>query len=113
MPDGFISRDLTISLRSEKYMIINLKDLLTLYRVHPDEQLESVILRGAQYVRAQDLAKALRKSAYFLEWADVLRLLQVCKLQETDVERGAFLNLCRSIRDGEPLDAYSLQDVRY
>lgn len=113
MPDGFISRDLTISLRSEKYMITNVKDLLSLYSLNRDARLLPVLVGGTRYIRTLDLEKLLRKSKFFLEWLDILDSLQHLGLEDTRDEIEYFRAVCVAVTGGEPLDSYVQADVRF
>ena len=77
-PCGFIERDLTLSMLSDRYHVINLKDLLTLYRQQPDEWLRPYIKKGInvlqEYVKNNNLADAIQRSLYFIETIDTFYL---------------------------------------
>jgi hypothetical protein len=78
LPQGFIDRDLTLSVGSDQYQIINLKDLLTLYQQEPVPWLRPYITgafgSGYELVRRWGLEKAVRRSPYYFEFMDVLHL---------------------------------------
>ena len=77
-PCGFIERDLTLSMLSDRYHVINLKDLVTLYRQQPDEWLRPYIKKGInvlrEYVKNNKLEEAIQRSLYFIETIDTLYL---------------------------------------
>jgi hypothetical protein len=73
-PDGFIERDLTLSFYSDKYHVLNVKDLLELYLGDRQDWLRPYLDRGVAWIRRLDLEKALERSPYYWEWPDVLRL---------------------------------------
>jgi hypothetical protein len=101
LPRGFIDRDLTLTVGSDHYHIINLKDLLTLYRQTPLPWLRPCITSafGIAYelVRGWGFEKAIRRSQYYFEFMDVLYLYdqlidplppQEISLMEGALERG-------------------------
>lgn len=77
-PGGFINRDLNISMFSDIYLIVNLKDLLTLYQQEPSIWLRSYIVNGfifmQKFLNKMDLSKAIKSSPYYIEYVDVLYL---------------------------------------
>jgi hypothetical protein len=73
-PDGFIERDLSLSFYSDKYHLLNVKDLLELYLGDRQEWLRPFIVRGIAWIRKLDLERALARSPYYWEWPDVLIL---------------------------------------
>jgi hypothetical protein len=77
-PGGFIERDLNFSFFSEIYHIINLKDLLILYRREPFPWLYPYIKKGFafehNYIQKLGLEKALKISPYYIEYIDILCL---------------------------------------
>ena len=78
LPGGFIDRDLTLSVASDHYHTLNLKDLLTLYRQRPEPWLRDYIKDGFKFifgiVRGWGLDKAVLRSPYYFEFIDVLHL---------------------------------------
>lgn len=72
MPNGFIERDLTVSFAPDGYHIINLKDLLTLYKQEPFPWLTQYIQDGVELVRKIDLICVLDKDSQYIEWIDTL-----------------------------------------
>lgn len=77
-PGGFTERDLTLSFASDRYHIINLKDLLTLYQQEPLAWLRPYIKDSTAFVRkfVRDLgvATAVERSPYYIELIDILYL---------------------------------------
>lgn len=71
---GFTERDLTLSCASDRYHLINLKDLLTLYKQEHFPWLRSYIKNGVSFIRTLDFTKALKRSPYYIEWIDILHL---------------------------------------
>ena len=61
-PCGFIERDLTLSMLSDRYHVINLKDLLTLYRQQPDEWLRPYIKKGINVFNEKPLSLCYKES---------------------------------------------------
>jgi hypothetical protein len=78
LPGGFIDRDLSLSVASDQYHVINVKDLLTVYQQDPAPWLRGYITGafkfGHQLVRRWGLEKAVRRSPYYFEFMDVLQL---------------------------------------
>ena len=81
-PCGFIERDLTLSMASDRYHVINVKDLLTLYNQKPFEWLKSYIQKGTdvlrEYLKNDSLPIAIQRSPYFIEIIDALYLYNKC-----------------------------------
>jgi hypothetical protein len=77
-PDGFTERDLTLSFLSDRYHIINIKDLLVLYRQEPMPWLRPYIRNGTafvrQFIRKRGLAEVVAQSPYYIELVDILYL---------------------------------------
>ena len=77
-PSGFIERDLSLSRVSDRYMITNIKDLLTLYQQDPLTWLGPYVRNGTAYLRefisASGLSGLLKQSPYFIEFIDILFL---------------------------------------
>jgi hypothetical protein len=77
-PGGFVERDLTLSFASDRYHIINLKDLLTLYQQEPLAWLRPCIEDGVAFargfVRDFGVGAAIARSPYYIELIDILYL---------------------------------------
>jgi hypothetical protein len=77
-PNGFIERDLTITMAFESYHVINIKDLLTLYKQDPLPWLDYFIREGTTYlrkfVREIGLPRNLAESPIYIEFVDILFL---------------------------------------
>jgi hypothetical protein len=77
-PPGFIDRDLTLSVASDHYHNTNLKDLLILYRHERAPWLRDYVKDGfafsADVVRRWGVDNAVRRSPYYFEFMDILRL---------------------------------------
>lgn len=75
-PGGFINRDLTVSFFSDIYLIVNLKDLLTLYQQQPSIWLRTYIVDGFtflhKFLNKTGLKAAVESSLYYIEYVDVL-----------------------------------------
>ncbi len=84
-PGGFIKRDLTRTFASYPYQIINLKDLLTLYKQKPFAWLRSYIKDGITFVRAfvdeLEIENVVESSPFYIE------LIDVCHLYDKLIER--------------------------
>ena len=77
-PGGFIERDLTLSMASDSYHIVNLKDLLTLYEQASFDWLRPYIVNGTAFIRKLvhkiDITNAIRHSPLYIEFIDMLYL---------------------------------------
>jgi hypothetical protein len=77
-PEGFIERDLTRSFASDRYHIINTKDLLLLYQQKPLAWLRPFIGNGTtfarEFVHRLGVAAAVRRSPFYIELIDILCL---------------------------------------
>ena len=77
-PSGFIERDLSFSEMSKRYHILNVKDLLSLYKDDPNKVILSYIKGGVAYIKTEFKTKSLEKhlteSPFFIEYEDVLYL---------------------------------------
>jgi hypothetical protein len=104
-PNGLIERDLTLSFVSDRYHIINLKDLLHLYHVRRLPWLAECIRRGVEFTRGLDLTRALRHSPYYVEWIDVLLLYDRLIEPVPDEELAGAEDAIREVRGGYSLDA--------
>jgi len=78
LPGGFIERDINLSMLSDRYHIINVKDLLTLYMICRDHRLIPYIQDGVQFVetiiKKKSFNSLLRRSPYYIEYLDILQL---------------------------------------
>jgi len=78
LPQGFIERDLTLSVAADDYHNTNLKDLLTLYQQKPYPWLRPYIKNGFTFacnlVRTLGLSQAIARSPYYFEFIDMLHL---------------------------------------
>jgi hypothetical protein len=78
LPGGFIERDLNLSMISDRYHVINVKDLLTLYQISRHEWLIPYIKNGVnfliRYVKQKTLNNLLDKSLYYIEYPDILKM---------------------------------------
>jgi hypothetical protein len=78
MPNGFIERDLNLTKASDRYHVINIKDLLMLYDLDREEWLVPYIVNGVQFLRniikQCTLETLLRRSPYYIEYIDILIL---------------------------------------
>jgi hypothetical protein len=116
LPGGFIDRDLTLSVASDHYHNINVKDLLTLYQQTPDPWLRDYIKNAfgfsSRLVRTWGLDKAVLRSPYYFEFMDILHLYdrlieplppqEIARIEET-LQRGS---------GGYSLDYYASELVR-
>lgn len=82
MPSGFIERDLNLSVRSLKYHVANLIDLMNLYRLVRDPVVESTIIRGVGWL-VNNLEVACQ-SEYGTAVPDILRFAQNMLPYEAD-----------------------------
>lgn len=77
-PNGFIERDLSRSMASDRYMVTNVKDLLTLCKQDPMPWLRSYCRKGTAFLRrfidASGLPFYLQRSPYYIEFVDILLL---------------------------------------
>jgi hypothetical protein len=78
LPGGLIERDLNITKLSDRYHIINIKDLLSLYKIDRDDRLIPYIKEGLKFVEKlldnTSLDNLLKYSPYYVEYLDILRL---------------------------------------
>ena len=84
-PNGFIERDLSLSMASDRYHVTNIKDFLTLYQQDRLPWLANFIREGTSFligfVRERGLSRSLKESPYYIEFIDILYLYD--KLIET------------------------------
>lgn len=77
-PGGFTERDLSLSMLSARYHVINMKDLLLLYKHDPNEKFVPYIENGIKflknYLNIHTYNKKLSDSLYFIEYLDILKL---------------------------------------
>ena len=111
-PNGFVERDLTFSWASDRYHIINIKDLLTLYQQEPVAWLPPYIENGVAFARQLDLAQALGRSPYYIEWMDILYLynLLIAPIEASEFE--AAMKTIEAETEGYSLDYYASELVR-
>ena len=111
-PNGFVERDLTLSWASDRYHIINIKDLLTLYQQEPVAWLPPYIENGVAFARQLDLAQALGRSPYYIEWMDILYLynLLIAPIEASEFE--AAMKTIEAETEGYSLDYYASELVR-
>ena len=109
-PSGFIERDLTLSMLSDRYHVINLKDLLTIYHQQPTEWLRPYIIKGMnilrRYVTNKSLADALQRSPYFIETIDIYYLYDKCIERIDNDEFKEIENVISTQTGGYSLDYY-------
>jgi hypothetical protein len=78
LPGGLIERDLNVTRFSDRYHIINIKDLLSLYMTGRDERLVPYIRDGFKFIGKlldnSSLDSLLNQSPYYIEYLDVMRL---------------------------------------
>jgi hypothetical protein len=78
LPQGFIERDLTLSVAADDYHNTNLKDLLTLYQQVPYPWLRPYIKNGFAFerdmIQTLGLSQAVARSPYYFEFVDILKL---------------------------------------
>jgi hypothetical protein len=111
-PNGFIERDLSLSMASDRYHVTNVKDLLRLYEIARESWLRPYIRGGVTFLRglvARDgIEHLLRRSPYFMEVVDVLelysRLIEPVPAAEIDAVRtGVFSAMGGCSLEGEML----------
>jgi hypothetical protein len=113
MPDGFIERDLTLSVRSKKYHILNLKDLLLLYQLTNQDWLRPYIVAGLSSGKTADLARELKKSPYFLEWLDILQLAADAEIGDFSAELSIAQDIVSDVTRSFPLDFHVHDTIRF
>jgi hypothetical protein len=115
-PGGFTERDLTLTFASDRYHVINLKDLLTLYQQEPLAWLRPCIEDGTAFVRGfvgdLGITAAVERSPYYIELVDVLylydKLIEPVPFEEMGaVEAGVYQQT-----GGYSLDRYAAEPVR-
>jgi hypothetical protein len=110
--NGFIERDLTLSFASDRYHIINLKDLLLLYKQTKLKWLRPIIEKSfdnmMKFIDDLGLDSAIEKSEYFIETIEVFNLYSksVKSLQQQKIERIEEIILNHT--GGYSLDNYGL-----
>ncbi|MCE5184846.1 MAG: hypothetical protein LLF76_01830 [Planctomycetaceae bacterium] len=62
MPNGFIERDLTFSFYNQFYHLLNMEQLLMLYKVEPSEWLRRILVKAVQYTVRSKMALYLAQS---------------------------------------------------
>jgi len=110
-PNGFIDRDLTVEIASDRYHVTNLKDLLTLYLQRPLPWLVPYIKNGFEfllgYLEDMGIEEAIRRSPYFIEVAEILSMYDKVVKPVPDKE---FLGIIEGIlraTGGYSLDYYT------
>lgn len=114
-PGGLIERDLTLSMVSDSYHVVNLKDLLTLYQQEPLPWLRPYLIEGIQFtrkiVRAVGMPNVIRHNPLYIELIETLhlydRLIEKVPGKELqDVARGI-----QEYTGGESLDIHASELV--
>ena len=126
-PNGFIERDLSRSMASHSYHVINIKDLLTLYQQDPLPWLAYFIRGGTtflrRFVRDVGFSRNLKESPYYIEFIDVLFLyneligsltpeeMKIAEETILNVTGGYSIDLFASplIRQGRPNAGYKIK----
>ncbi len=115
-PEGFINRDLTVSMFSDIYLIVNLKDLLTLYQQQPSIWLRSYIVNGfifmQKFLHKMDLSSAVESSPYYIEFVDVLYLYNKLIEEVPSDEIDSAIEIIYQKTGGYSLDFYASELVR-
>jgi len=115
--NGFIERDLTLSMMSARYHIINVKDLLLLYMADPNPQLLPFIEKGVRFIddflTLNTLENALNESPYFIEYLDILYLYSRL-FEKIDVSKIEYVEKAIvEVMGGSSLDFYSINSLYF
>ncbi len=116
LPQGFIERDLTLTVAADNYHNTNLKDLLTLYQQAPYPWLRPYIQNGFTFerdlVRTLGLSRAVENSPYYFEFIDILDLYDRLIEPLPDGELALAENTLYKSTGGCSLDYYASELVR-
>lgn len=92
-PNGLTERDLILTFMPLNYHVINIKDLLTLYRYYPENWLETSIRKGVDFLMKltdRSVFMGLLESNYiFVEVTELLKLYSkmIDKISDDDINR--------------------------
>lgn len=116
LPGGFIERDLDLSMLSDRYHVINVKDLLVLYRLSRQEWLIPYIKNGVdflhRFIEFNSLSSALNRSPYYIEYHDIL-ILYNALIAPVPAERiNNAKNQIMSFTDAVSLDSHAESYLR-
>ena len=70
--NGYLDRDLGVTMLADEHHVVNLKDLLELYRLDQKPWLKPVIEDAAAFAAKLDFRRCLERSPVWSEWLDVL-----------------------------------------
>jgi hypothetical protein len=113
-PQGFTERDITLSYFSDRYHVINMKDLLLLYRLDDYVWLKEYIIGGLafieKYINQLGKTTVLKSSPYYIELIDVYSLYakyidSAYSHMPQDIEQSIV-----ELYGGTSLDYYLIQD---
>jgi hypothetical protein len=71
-PSGYLDRDLGATMLADEYHVVNLKELIGLYRVEPKSWMRPVIDQAYEFAASLDFARALERHPIWAEWSDVV-----------------------------------------
>jgi hypothetical protein len=70
--NGYLDRDLGVTMLADEHHVVNLKDLLELYRLDRKPWLRRVIEDAAAFAARLDFRRCLERSPIWSEWSDVV-----------------------------------------
>ena len=110
-PNGFIERDLTVEMASDRYHVTNVKDLLTLYLQRPLPWLHTYIENGFEflldYVKEVGIEAAIRRSPYFIEVAEIMYMYNKAVNPVSDQDLSDIIEGISRQTNGCSLDYYA------
>jgi len=110
-PNGFIERDLTVEIASDRYHVTNVKDLLTLYLQRPLPWLRTYIENGLEflldYVKEVGIETAISRSPYFIEVAEIVYMYNNAVNPVSDQDLSDIIEGISRATDGCSLDYYA------
>ena len=85
-PSGYLDRDLGATMLADEYHVINLKELIGLYRVEPKSWMRPVIDHAYEFAVSLDFARALERHPIWAEWCDVVLMWKPTGAVRMDAE---------------------------